>query len=207
MTTLPFLLKLTENDKRVLIALCLLLILVIVLVGYLSMVVKRIMDRQGRKIDTMMYDIMKARVIVDGKTFGRVARYKSHVYFLKKTWLPLLIGVVFLAALLIYGAATGDVGLVFFKDALENLSFGLVWPMGDFFGLHIPVNWPHMTHVPDMSFEVGKYLSYICLIGFIYSGVRILLCVQALLARDLRIAKLKKTYFSKDLNKLQENQM
>lgn len=78
------LIKLSENDKRVLIAICLIVLLIIVLVGYLSLLVRNVMRRQGKKVDFMMYDIMKARVIVDSKTFGIVARYKSNVYFLKK---------------------------------------------------------------------------------------------------------------------------
>ena len=201
------LIKLTENDKRVLIALCLLVLLIVVLVGYISLLVKRIMERQGRKIDTMMYDIMKARVIIEAKTFARVARFKSHIYFLKKTWVPLLIASVFIAALLIYGAVINDLNLQFFGNALENLSFGFVWPMGSFFGLHVPVDWPIVTHTPDMSWDFGKYLSYLCLIGLIYAGVKFLLCIQALMARELRIQRLKKTYFAKDLNRLSENQI
>ena len=75
------LIKLSENDKRVLIAICLIVLLIIVLVGYLSLLVRNVMRRQGKKVDFMMYDIMKARVIVDSKTFGKVARYKSNVIF------------------------------------------------------------------------------------------------------------------------------
>lgn len=207
MMNISFLIKLTENDKRVLICLCILVLLIIVLVGYLSLLVKKIMEFQGKKIDTMMYDIMKARVIIDEKTFRKVARYKSNIYFFKKTWLPLIIGSVFVGALLIYGGVKDDIGLHFFVDALKNLGFGLKWPMGEFFGITMPVDWPTVIRYPDLSWDPGKYLSYLCLIGFIYSGIRILISVQSLISRELRIRKLRKTYFTKDLNKLSEKQI
>ena len=200
------LIKLSENDKRVLIAICLIVLLIIVLVGYLSLLVRNVMRRQGKKVDFMMYDIMKARVIVDSKTFGKVARYKSNVYFLKKTWVPLLILAVFISALLIYGTIIGDIGLKYFAKSINTLSFGFVWPMGEFFGLHVPVDWPTITHYPDLSFEFGKYLSYVCLMGLTYGGIKFFICIQSLIARELRISSLKKTYFTKDLNKLSELQ-
>ena len=85
------LIKLSENDKRVLIALCLLVLVIIVIVGYLTIWVKKIMTNQGKKVDKMMYDIMKAKVITDSKTFSRVAKLKSRRYLVKQSWLPLLI--------------------------------------------------------------------------------------------------------------------
>lgn len=207
MINISFLLKLTENDKRVLICFCILVLLIIVLIGYLYLLVKKVMDFQGKKVDTMMYDIMKARVIIDEKTFKKVALYKSNIYFFKKTWLPLLIGSVFIAALLIYGSVKNELGLNFFAEALKNLGFGLKWPMGEFFGIRMPIDWPTIVRYPDLSWDPGKYLSYLCLIGFIYSGVRILISIQSLIARNLRIRKLRKTYFTKDLNKLSEKQI
>lgn len=203
----PILIKLSENEKRVLIALCLLILVVIVIVGYLYLLVKKIMDRQGRQIDKMMYDIMKARVIIDAKTFRKVSLYKSHLYFLKKTWIPFVIMFIFAAALLIYGWSSGDPGMKFFSQAWNDLSFKLSWPMGDFFGLHVPVDWPTIAKASDFSWDVGKYLSLACTLGGAYGALTYLIQVQALIARFLRIHKLKKTYFSKDLNRLAEQQI
>lgn len=207
MSFFPILIKLSENEKRVLIALCLLILVVIVIVGYLYLLVKKIMDRQGKQIDKMMYDIMKARVIIDAKTFRKVSLYKSHLYFLKKTWIPFSIMAVFTFAILIYGWASGDAGMKFFGQAWQDLSFRLKWPMGEFFGLHVPVDWPVISKTSDFSWDIGKYLSLVCTLGGLYGAITYLVQVQALIARYLRIIKLKKTYFSKDLNKLAEHQI
>lgn len=91
----------------------------------------------------------------------------------------------------------GDIGLKYFAKSINTLSFGFVWPMGEFFGLHVPVDWPTITHYPDLSFEFGKYLSYVCLMGLTYGGIKFFICIQSLIARELRISSLKKTYFTK----------
>lgn len=43
------LIKLSENDKRVLIAICLIVLLIIVLVGYLSLLVRNVMQSTRQK--------------------------------------------------------------------------------------------------------------------------------------------------------------
>lgn len=201
------LIKLSENEKRILIALCLLVLLVIVLFGYLYILVHKIMERQGKQVDKMMYDIMKARVITDAKTFRKVALYKSHLYFVKKAWIPFLIMVIAVLGLLIYGWSTNDPGLAYFGKAWQDLSIRLSWPMGDFFGLHVPVDWPTIAKAPDFTFSFEKYFSVFCTLVGAYGFLAFLIRVQALIARFLRIRKLRKTYFSKDLNKLSEQQM
>lgn len=201
------LIKLSENEKRIIIALCLLILLIIVLFGYLYLLVRKIMDRQGKQVDKMMYDIMKARVITDAKTFRKVSLYKSHLYFVKKAWIPFLIMIISVFGLLIYGWATKDAGLTYFAEAWRDISIKLKWPMGDFFGLRVPVDWPTISKAPDFSFTFSKYFSLFCTIVGAYGFFAFLVRVQALIARFLRIIKLKKTYFAKDLNKLSEQQM
>ena len=53
------LIKLSENDKRVLIAICLIILLIIVLVGYLSLLVRNVMRRQGKKVDFMIQKLLE----------------------------------------------------------------------------------------------------------------------------------------------------
>lgn len=128
------LIKLSENDKRVLIALCLLVLVIIVIVGYLTIWVKKIMTNQGKKVDKMMYDIMKAKVITDSKTFSRVAKLKSRRYLVKQSWLPLLIALFFTGVILVYGWATGDYGMHYFVQGWYDISFTIEWEMTTVFG-------------------------------------------------------------------------
>ena len=55
------LIKLTENDKRLIIVLLLLLILLFVIVGYIGLLVRKIMSFQASKADDMLHDVVKGR--------------------------------------------------------------------------------------------------------------------------------------------------
>ena len=56
------LIKLTENDKRLIIVLLLLVILLFVIVGYISLLVKKIMNAQGSKADEMLKNVVDAKI-------------------------------------------------------------------------------------------------------------------------------------------------
>jgi hypothetical protein len=198
--------KMSESDKRVLVALFILVLLVILIFGYLQKLVGYIMYNQGLQIDTMMYDIIRTRVIVDKKTFKREAYRKSHIYFVKKAWIPFLIACLFVGGLFLYGYLIKDTSMGFFSKALYEMSFTLHWPVGKHFGLMLLEDWPTIDKPSDFSC-VGadgqnKYMSLFFLVGLIVSGIIFLVRCQALLSRSLRIRKLCRTYFAKDLNKL-----
>lgn len=81
-----------------------------------------------------MYDIMKAKVITDSKTFSRVAKLKSRRYLVKQSWLPLLIALFFTGVILVYGWATGDYGMHYFVQGWYDISFTIEWEMTTVFG-------------------------------------------------------------------------
>ena len=55
--------KLTENDKRLIIVLLLVFILAFVIVGYLSLFIKKIMSFQAKRADDMLADVYNSKVI------------------------------------------------------------------------------------------------------------------------------------------------
>ena len=59
---LLFLIKLTENDKRILIAACLVIILIFVLIGLIGSIIVRTMKWQGKKCDTLISDVVVNRI-------------------------------------------------------------------------------------------------------------------------------------------------
>ena len=58
-----FLISLSENDKRLIFALLLVLILVFVVIGYLGYLVTRLMKWQGKKLDSLVADPVVTHVI------------------------------------------------------------------------------------------------------------------------------------------------
>ena len=63
------LIKLSESDKRVLIALCLVLIILLVLIGYLVKLIKHVLNKKADFVDNSMYDLLDAEVILNKKHF------------------------------------------------------------------------------------------------------------------------------------------
>lgn len=61
------LVKFSENDKRLIIVLLLVFILVFVIVGYLSLLVRKIMKIQGDKMEDMVHDVVVTGVIIESK--------------------------------------------------------------------------------------------------------------------------------------------
>ena len=202
MDSLLFLAKMSESDKRVLIALFIVILLIIIIFGYIQKLVAYIMYNQGLQIDTMMYDIIRTRVITTKKEFKKEAYRKSYILFIKKSWIPFIILAGFISAIFIYGACIGDPSATYFTKAMTDISFTLDFHTGPFFGLTLPVDWPTLDKIPDYSWNLDKYLSILFLVGSIVSGIIYLVDSQALMSRSLRVRKLCRTYFSKDLNKM-----
>ena len=82
---LNFLIQLTETDKRILIALCLVLILVFVLIGLMGSLIIRTMRWQGRKCDTLVSDVVVYKIVTTPKQLKKYARKKNSRYFLNAT--------------------------------------------------------------------------------------------------------------------------
>ncbi len=205
------LIKLTENDKRVLIALCLVVILLFVLIGYIVLIVKKIMKRQGKVVDTYMYDMVKLKVVKDTKHFRKVAHTKSLRYFYKKSWIPLLLMLISFLIVLVFCLITNETSSFLFSidKGFRSLFFIYNWkeiPRHNFFGLNIPCDWPSLEHSPTFLYnDIHAWISYISVPLFFIGLIWYLIEIQALIARTYRILKMSKDVYAKNLEKLAED--
>ena len=195
--------KLTENDKRILIVLLLVFILFFVLIGYIGLVITRVMKWQGKKMDTMMHDIVITRVVTNKKEFIKVARKKNWIYFYKTAWIPLII-IIFGIGL--YIIALGVNGWYydlfdFNKTGFSTLFF--VWNFSDpniyanIFGINVLASWPPLINTPH--FEVEALFSYFIIPIWCVGGIWYLVCLQCLIARTIRIYQLGESIYHKSL--------
>ena len=74
---IPVLLKLSENDKRIIIAICLVIILLFVLIGVLGSIVVRTMKWQSKKCDTLVSDVVVNRIVTTPHQLRVYARKKN----------------------------------------------------------------------------------------------------------------------------------
>lgn len=201
-----FLIKLSETDKRLIIALFLLVILLLVIFGLIYDSVVRIMDKQGKKIDAMMSLPIASGLIMSRKQFKKIAHYKNDVQFYKTfsriVALLIVAGVlhliyflvmefVFSKPLNIWGAETGFASILYTFD-WANI------PTSTFFGLTLPSDWPAVINRPHFVLEaIGSYVVVPLYLVCIFGGF---VTILAYLSRTLRVFKLTNTLFSADLS-------
>lgn len=202
------LIKLTENDKRILIIVFLAFIIIFLFIGLIVSLIKRIMSHQGKQVDTYMYNVVKAKLVTKPHEFRKVALLKNHQIFYKKIRIPfllLLIGVVILLQYMII-AKTTDLSFYFSREnGLNSLFFHWKWEEVEktkIFGLQtfIPADWPELGWSPKIIWShaaITAYLSFPCfLVGLIlYLGHLV-----AFISRSLRARQLSKTFFQKSLS-------
>ena len=209
MNTLISLVKLTENDKRLLIALFIVFILIFVLIGYLVKLIKRIMKRQGKMVDTFMYDMVRFKIVKTTKHFRKVANKKSMRYFYKKSWVPVLLMFIASLTVLIFCLVKEQKSISFLfstENGFGSLFYTFDWanmPKAEFFGMTLPCDWPPVLNTPHFVYnDIYAWISYITVPLFFVGAIWYLVNVQAFIARAYRIIKMSKDVFSKDLDKL-----
>ena len=195
--------KLSESDKRIIIALLLLIVLVFVIFGFIGSIIYRVMKWQGKKIDTMCRDAVVSRVITDAKHFRRYARKKNNRTFFKESKIPLLIlsasGLTYLLSCIITKSWPYD---IFDYEKTGFMTLFYIWDFSDcyqsFFGINLLSKWPTNT-INTPHFSVEAIGSYIFVITFLVGIIWYLICIQRFLARLIRIIRLSDSIYSKSL--------
>ena len=198
------LITLTENDKRLIILIFLIFILLFVIAGYLGILVKKIMKFQAKKADTLVHDVVKAGVITERKKLFIFGMKKNNTLLVKEAWIPFLIMFVASLAIILYCAITGNwdvnifdyqkegIGTLFFLPDFDNATYTTV------FGMRVLADWPPLLNSPH--FEVEALGSYLFFFGMLIGGIWFLVNVQAYIARTHRLYKIAHNVFEKSLD-------
>lgn len=203
------LIQLSENDKRIIIALCLILILVFVLIGLIGSLIVKTMKWQGKKCDTLVSDVVVNHIVTTPTQLRKYARKKNIRYFIKQAWLPIIF--------ILSGALVLILHNIIFKDWSYNPfnaddGFGTLLFSWDFsnpdyytevFGIKILASWPALSNTPH--FVLSALYSYLAVPLLLIGGIWYLVVAQAYLARTIRAIKLSKTVFEKSLDNFNQN--
>lgn len=202
------LIKLSESDKRVLIALLLIVILLLILVGYLVKLIKYIVKVQAHYVDKAMYDILDANLITEKKTFFKVSWEKSRRKFYFDARIPMIVIILTIAIILCYQTVIGNYSWEFIGKNLYDATFTLKFPTENFFGIQLISNWPSIDKPCEFHFDkFDAWLSYIFFIAIAYGAIHFLVCTCALMARDIYTIKAGNEYFHKDIKDLKQAKM
>ena len=193
------LLQLTENDKRLIFALLLVVILVIVLIGYLGFLLTRLMKWQGKKMDTLIHDVVVTKVITDKKHLIRYGRVKNYNLFFKQAYIPVIIMTVAAIILIIHNSIT--------RNWLHNPfstedGFGTIfwtWKLSNEYtdGSLIKFNKLVIDNTPHLVSEAwAGYIAAPCLL---VGGTWYFIVVLSFLSRTIMLYKRSKEVFEKSL--------
>ncbi|MCR5505822.1 MAG: hypothetical protein K6F07_02375 [Bacilli bacterium] len=198
------LISLSENDKRLILALLLVLILVFVLIGYLGLLVTKVMKWQGKKLDNAVADVVVTRVVSNKKHFKRYARKKNWRMFYKQSWIPILIIIAAVVFLIIRNATTKDWAYNVMNKDTGFTSLFFLWDFGNdayytkVFGIKVLAKWPALINKPH--FVAKAWASYIFVPLITIGGLWYLWSLQSLIARTIRMYKLSSSAFDKSLD-------
>lgn len=212
MISFPFLLKLTENDKRMILMFVLLIVAILSILILLALLIEKIGKTQAKRIDTLMHDVVITGVVDTKRKFLRVAFKKSNIYFYRHARISMLILFIWGLATLIFcltypGATFSGIYTDFEKYGLATIFtiYDLSNPIvTDFFGWFTiitgygePISTPHFT--------TDALFAYISIPAFFVGVIMFLFQVQGLFARNIRAIRLANKIYSKNLDNVKYN--
>ena len=198
----PILISLSENDKRMIFAILIIVILLLVLIGYLGFLLTRLMKWQGKKMDTLIHDPVITKVIKDKRHLISFGRKKNWALFYKQAWIPFIIIMVGLLVLFIRNGITDDwsynvfstengFGTLFFTWKISGEMTGDATSLIRFNKLVVD-NRPH--------FVASAWAGYISAPCFLVGGLWYFFVSSSLLARTIQLYKRSKEVFEKSLD-------
>lgn len=171
----PLLVKLSEEDKRVLIAVAIFLILLFILVGVFAKFINKYMKSAGRQVDNYTHDLVNYKIITNPHQFRRYMIPVEIRHFYLANRIP--IRILLLTVLLVYAYfgtfENGRFDLII--QALQRLTIEFEpWPTTVLFGFEIASDWPAtlIRTYPTPVLELYGYVTYIgalISLGVVYS--------------------------------------
>ncbi len=201
------LIKLSENDKRVIIAIFLILILVFVLIGLIGSLIVKTMRWQGKKCDTLVSDVVRNNIVTTPLQLRNYARKKNTRYFIKQAWIPIILILIGVLIIIIRDAIKQDWSYNPFNidDGFGTLLFICDFTNAEYttvFGVSVLADWPPLI---TPHFEQAALVSYFAVPPLVIGALWYLVAAQAYLARTIRAYQLSKRVFEKSLDDFNQN--
>lgn len=198
--------KLSEDSKRLIIALLFILIVLFVIVGCIGTLIRKVMKRQAHGADDMMYDVVRAGIFNRKKDLIKFGIKKNHLVFFKQAWRPFIVMVAASLIMIIYCIAMGNWKVNIFDyqtEGIGTLFHVFDWanvPKTKIFGIEVMSDWPPLLSSPHWSWKAWG--SYIFVPAMLVGLIWFMICVQAYIARTFRIFGIAKKVFSRSIDDL-----
>ena len=201
------LIALTENDKRMIFALLLVVLLALAIIGYLCYLICKLIKWQGKKMDTLIHDVVVTKVIIDKKHLKSYGTKKNWALFFKQSYIPFLIVVFGLLIWIIKCSIDGN----FHYNPFSTVDgFGTIFWTWKFSGEYtegtlikfaklVVDNTPHMV--------AEAWAGYIAAPCFLVGGVWYLIAVTGVIGRTLKLRSRCHTIFEKNLDGFNQDEI
>ena len=193
------LVSLSENEKRILLILFIVLTSAFLLFGLLIKGISAWAKSKGKAVDGYMYDFVKFRVIKTPAEFRHyVFKRETRYLYLNSRWMiRILIVSSVLFVLYVENVLNGD----YFEPLriLEDLLPILDWPKTEIFGMQIISDWPTLVKAPEAELTLKGYITYIYALILIYSLFKFIHDILIFNARLSRSNKTSNSAFGKNL--------
>ena len=201
-------LKITENDKRVIVALLFIIIILFVVIGLLGSLIVRTMKWQSKKCDTLVSDVVTNHIVTTPHQLRRYAAKKNIRHFIKQAWIPIIIIIAGVGTLLIRDAVKNDWSYNPFNIDTGVGSLLFIWDFSKVIttpegAIGITISAPTLINQPH--FEPEAIVAYVSVSLMLVGGLWYIVAAQAYLARTLRAIKLSKKVFEKSLENFDQN--
>lgn len=200
------LVQMSEKEKKLLITLTIVIILLFVLFGLIYESIRSLMRRQAKVVDSYMYELCKYKVITKPTDFVNYVfkRETKTLYCRCKNFLRLAILLFFFTIWYYSTFHNGSFETIF--TALDRLTFSLNWTYTTIFNsITIIDNWPTISKYPNPLLTVDGYVVYISLLVSIWILFGLISSTIAFIARISRSKKVSVEVFAPNLDEVKFN--
>ncbi len=193
-------LEMSESDKKLLVALLIVFVLLLFVAGFIGMLIRYISNQFGKGIINDISEPIKLHILPNEKSAIRYAKIKNARLFVKQSSPAFLALLATLLLWIIYSLFTltkGGFTTNHFQIASELLfKFDFRWEKNAF-GTYSLME---ITKVHNPTFNIAHWASYIIAIMIIVSVCSLLIAAQAYLARGQEFRKTIKLAYKKSLD-------
>jgi len=184
----------------------LIVILVLAIFGFIGMLIEKTMKWQGSKVDAYMSNLVLSKKINKPEDFNRIALKKSKIVFFNASIVPIVFEIIAALIFVIYHITTNggwSESIFDYKTGILTLFYvpdwkSIVITLSTDTGLAFDVQWVNTPHFVEGAQICNYFIFLFMAVGLIWYLVN----VQAYCARLVRIIKLRRTIYSKDLSKI-----
>ena len=200
---LNFLIKLTERDKRIVVALLIVFIVAFVLIAYIGNGIRALMRRYSKGIDSYMHKLCSAELVTNPRQFfAQVFKKETKRLYFSTRWVLRIFMVSFVLFYIYAASVQGDGPMfAFVGERLNDLKIIFEVPKGEFFGIsNFPIDWPRIARGPQPQFTLEGISTYLMFIVTVATIFGITTSTMKFIARLNRAKKKGAEVFTKSLD-------